>query len=182
MKLIDLKKAGIRRREEAAVLLRDGFVGTGAYDWADLRNCRASVEDAFSPGYIVIGAVEDDLLVGWIGGQPMYQDFTWEISPLVVAPALQRQGIGRALMLALEERCRAKGVTTMFLGSDDENFRTSASEGDLYADIAGAIAGLTVRTHHPFPFYQKLGYRVIGLLPDANGSGKPDIFMAKRLV
>jgi aminoglycoside 6'-N-acetyltransferase I len=34
---------------------------------------------------------------------------------------------------------------------------------------------------HPYGFYQKLGYVVVGVLPDANGRGRPDIFMAKRV-
>jgi predicted acetyltransferase len=34
---------------------------------------------------------------------------------------------------------------------------------------------------HPFEFYQKLAYVVVGIVPDANGPGKPDILMAKRL-
>jgi hypothetical protein len=35
--------------------------------------------------------------------------------------------------------------------------------------------------HHPFEFYRKVGFTIVGLLPDANGFGKPDIFMAKRI-
>jgi len=34
---------------------------------------------------------------------------------------------------------------------------------------------------HVFGFYQKLGYVVVGAIPDANGFGKPDILMAKRI-
>jgi aminoglycoside 6'-N-acetyltransferase I len=30
-------------------------------------------------------------------------------------------------------------------------------------------------------FHQKLGYTVVGVVPDANGPGKPDISMAKRV-
>jgi hypothetical protein len=34
---------------------------------------------------------------------------------------------------------------------------------------------------HPFEFYQKAGFSIVGVVPDANGPGKPDILMAKRL-
>jgi aminoglycoside 6'-N-acetyltransferase I len=34
---------------------------------------------------------------------------------------------------------------------------------------------------HPYEFYQKLGYVIVGVIPDTNGFGKPDIFMAKRV-
>jgi hypothetical protein len=29
--------------------------------------------------------------------------------------------------------------------------------------------------------YQKLGFVIVGVMPDANGPGKPDIYMAKRV-
>jgi hypothetical protein len=28
-------------------------------------------------------------------------------------------------------------------------------------------------------FYQRLGYTIVGVIPDANGPGKPDIVMTK---
>ena len=34
---------------------------------------------------------------------------------------------------------------------------------------------------HPYEFYLRLGFRIAGVLPDANGRGKPDIFLAKRV-
>jgi aminoglycoside 6'-N-acetyltransferase I len=34
---------------------------------------------------------------------------------------------------------------------------------------------------HPYEFYQKLGFIIAGVMPDANGRGKPDIFLSKRV-
>jgi hypothetical protein len=34
---------------------------------------------------------------------------------------------------------------------------------------------------HPFEFYQKCGFVIVGVVPDANGYSKPDILMAKRV-
>jgi aminoglycoside 6'-N-acetyltransferase I len=34
---------------------------------------------------------------------------------------------------------------------------------------------------HPAGFYSRMGFQVVGLIPDANGPGKPDILMAKRV-
>ena len=34
---------------------------------------------------------------------------------------------------------------------------------------------------HPYEFYLRVGFRIAGVLPDANGRGKPDIFLAKRV-
>ena len=32
-----------------------------------------------------------------------------------------------------------------------------------------------------YEFYQKIGFSFVGVIPDANGFGKPDIIMAKRV-
>ena len=66
-------------------------------------------------------------------------------------------------------------------GDDDENGETSLSGIDLYADISGAIRNIRNVKGHPYEFYMKLGFRIVGVMPDANGRGKPDIFLAKRV-
>ena len=76
----------------------------------------------------------------------------------------------------------ARGGLTLWLGSDDENDETTVSGVDLYEDVSGAIRDLAVvRGEHPCEFYRRLGFHVVGLMPDANGPGKPDIFFAKRI-
>ena len=106
----------------------------------------------------------------------------WELHPIVVAASHRRQGIGRALVQDLERVVEPQGALTLWLGSDDEHDETSLSGIDLYSDVPGAIRDLKkLRGQHPYEFYLSVGFRVTGVLPDANGLGKPDIFFAKRL-
>ena len=69
----------------------------------------------------------------------------------------------------------------IYLGSDDEHGMTSLYGVDLYDDTFGKIANIQDKGGHPFQFYEKMGYKIVGVLPDANGIGKPDILMAKRI-
>jgi aminoglycoside 6'-N-acetyltransferase I len=68
------------------------------------------------------------------------------------------------------------------LGSDDETNMTSLGGVDLYEDLWTKSANIKNIKNHPYSFYEKMGYRIIGVMPDANGYGKPDIFMGKRVV
>ena len=89
--------------------------------------------------------------------------------------------MGRALVAALEEECAKRGCLTLYLGTDDEFFQTSLSQGDLFEDTFRKIEHIQNLRSHPYEFYQKQGFQIVGVLPDANGPGKPDIFMAKRV-
>ncbi|MCB0127498.1 MAG: GNAT family N-acetyltransferase, partial [Caldilineaceae bacterium] len=105
----------------------------------------------------------------------------WELHPLVVDPQHQRTGIGRALIADLEEQVGQQGGLTITLGTDDEFGQTSLSGIDLYPDIGHHMQTIHNLHGHPFEFYQKCGFVISGLVPDANGYGKPDIIMAKRV-
>lgn len=111
----------------------------------------------------------------------MYQGHVWELHPLVVRPDRQRQGIGRALVADLERLARERGVDTIFIGTDDEDSRRNLFGVDLYPDVLSWAARIEDVGGHPFAFYRKCGFAVVGLIPDANGFGKPDILMAKRV-
>lgn len=52
---------------------------------------------------------------------------------------------------------------------------------ELYPDVLGHATRIRNVRGHPYEFYQRLGFAVVGLMPDANGWGKPDIYMAKRV-
>jgi aminoglycoside 6'-N-acetyltransferase I len=58
---------------------------------------------------------------------------------------------------------------------------TSLSGIELYPDVCEHIEKIRNLRRHPYEFYQKVGFHIVGVIPDANGRGKPDILMAKRL-
>ena len=66
-------------------------------------------------------------------------------------------------------------MLTLLLGTDDEVDRTSLGGADLYPDLLGALAAIEDRGGHPFRFYQNCGFSLAGVVPDADGTGKPDI-------
>lgn len=149
--------------------------------WPALADGIVEVRESLEEGRISRVAVDDqgDAL-GWVGAIQQYSH-AWELHPLVVRADAQRHGIGTALVGDIEEQVRAHGALTLYLGSDDERYQTSAATTDLFPDVLEYAARLQVIGTHPLDFYRKLGFVVIGLLPDANGPARPDIWLAKRL-
>ncbi len=167
--------------EQAAMLLRDTFRGRSE-SWQDLASARAEVLGSCEAGRISRVLVNGSGSVrGWIGGSPTYGGRVWEIHPLAVAASDRRRGIGRALVEDLERLAERRGALTLWAASDDEHGETSLSGVDLYADVPGSIRNIRNLKGHAYGFYLRLGFHVAGLVPDANGRGKPDIFLAKRV-
>ncbi|HEX6307729.1 MAG TPA: GNAT family N-acetyltransferase [Longimicrobiales bacterium] len=165
--------------EQAAALLVEGF--HEPHGWPDLASAREEVENVLREGF-ALGAVDGETLLGWIGGLPEYRGRVWELHPLVVRRESRRRGIGRQLVRAFEKEVAARGALTITLGTDDDSGMTSLSGIDLYDDIPSHIAGLRdLGRGHPYLFYRRLGYVVTGVMPDANGTGLPDIYMSKRV-
>ncbi len=162
---------------QAAALLRAAFP-----DWMRTsEDALAEVREALSPDYTCLAAFVNGDVAGWIGGRPEYSH-AWELHPLVVRADHRGRGIGRALVAALEERARDARALTLYLGTDDDGPMPGTTAGgiDLFPDPLAHAIGLQA-IDHPSDFYRHLGFVVIGLIPDANGPGKPDILMAKRL-
>ena len=74
------------------------------------------------------------------------------------------------------------GCCTIYLGSDDEFDKTTLANTNLFDDLYSKIKNIRNLERHPYEFYQKIGYQIVGVIPDANGLGKPDIWLAKSLV
>ena len=167
--------------QQATQLLLDAFHEHWPDAWPTLDEALKEVHEMLENGRICRGAVnEKGNLMGIIGGIPGYDGHVWELHPLAVQPDLQGQGIGRALVQDFEEQVRLKGGLTITLGSDDEDDMTSLSNVDLYENLWEQIRDIRNYKKHPYEFYQKMGYTITGVVPDANGRGKPDILMAKK--
>lgn len=173
----DVDRCDRKTLEMIAGLMHEGF----PHAYRNEKESLVAATDLTEGDYIVMVAMVDETIVGVIAAKAMYKHTGWEMHPLVVTEKQRHKGIGRALVERLEERLQSQGCVTLYLGTDDEFFETSASDIDLYNDIPHAIKHLKNKKHHPFTFYQKVGYTVTGFIPDANGINKPDIIMAKRM-
>lgn len=181
--IIDLEPNNKAAVEQAARILVDGFAASSPMAWPDLESAREEIYATFSGDCISrVATNELEEVVGWIAGQSQYDGRVWELHPLVVAPQYQGQGIGHLLVTDFEERVRERGGLTIMLGTDDEDGRTSLSGKHLLPDLWLNIAQIENLGRHPYEFYQRLGYTIVGVIPDANGPGKPDILMAKSLI
>lgn len=181
MTIVDLCGGDERAVRQAAELLVRCFAHVPS-GWHTLEEGLEEVRESLGPDRVSRAAVDENGdMLGWIGAIPSYQGHVWELHPLVVRPDRHRQGIGRALVADLEHLARERGVDTIFIGTDDEDGRTNLFGVDLYPDVLSWAARIEDVGEHPFAFYRKCGFVVVGIIPDANGFGKPDILMAKRV-
>ena len=167
--------------QQAAEILQVAFAENFIDAWSDIEDGLEEVREMLAEDRICRVALLDERVVGWIGGIPEYDGNVWELHPLAVHPDFQGQGIGRLLVQDFEAIVAEKGGLTIMLGSDDETNMTTLSGVDLYDNLPEKIATIQNLKGHPYSFYQKLGYTIIGVMPDANGIGKPDIYMGKRV-
>jgi len=168
--------------QQAAQILVEAFKVHAPAAWPTMKEGLEEVHGMLAPERILRAALDaDGNVMGWIGGIEQYDGHVWELHPLVVKPGLQARGIGRALVSDFEELVRRRGGLTIILGADDEDDRTSLSNTDLYVNTWVKIANIRNLNGHPFGFYQKMGYVITGVVPDANGIGRPDILMSKRV-
>jgi aminoglycoside 6'-N-acetyltransferase I len=168
--------------EEAAHILFTAFQTMNGTAWPAPASALQEVKECIAAPNMCIGICVNNVLAGWVGLRPMYEK-TWELHPLVIAPQHQHKGLGTLLIRELEEKAREQGIIGILLGTDDETYSTSLSQQELTGDnICHAIMNIRNMKKHPYEFYQKCGYVIVGVIPNANGVRKPDIWMWKNLL
>lgn len=179
MQIIDMTQLSQARLAQAAQILTDSL----PIGWPTLEDALGEIRERLIPENTMLAAVEDDLVLGW-GGilAPTYNGNVFELHPLAVRSNLRGRGVGRAIVLALEAAAKEQGGLTIYLGADDEREggETSLANVDLYDNLPELIKSFNPGKHQS-GFYMQLGYKIIGVMPDANGYGRPDIIWGKRL-
>lgn len=147
------------------------------------EEAREEIAESFADDRISRVAIDtkSDMAIGWIGGILTYDPYAWELHPLAVDPEYQGHGVGRALVADLEVQVKSRGGLTIYLGSDDELGLTSLHGIDLYPNPLEHLLQIKNLKRHPYEFYQKCGFVFTGIVPDANGFGKPDLLLSKRV-
>ena len=130
-------------------------------------------------GRVMLGA--DGAPIGWVAAAHV-SGRIWDLHPLIVGVAHQRHGVGRALVLEVEREATRAGALVLTVGTSDTTHATSVSDVDLYDDPLGRLAELSLRTSHAVVFWQRIGFKLTGVIPDAEGPGQPSLQLAKRLL
>ena len=134
------------------------------HSWNDITECLTEIEESLQEERISrIAISEDGKVVGWIAGSSGYSGNVWELHPLIVHKSYRGKGVGRALVLDFENGVREKGGITIYLGTDDEDNETNLFGRELYPDVLGSLQQIKNRNGHPFEFYQKLGFSIVGV-------------------
>jgi len=178
MRIVNMTELNEKQLFEAADILHKSL----SEGWPTLEEAQDEIRKRLIPENTLIAAVEGGTVLGFGGILPSYDGNMYELHPLAVREDMRKKGIGTAIVFALEDAARQKGAYTLWLGADDEreNGETSLANVDLFDDLPARIKSFQAGTHQT-AFYLKLGFQIIGVMPDANGKGKPDIYMGKLL-
>ncbi|MBZ0278249.1 MAG: GNAT family N-acetyltransferase, partial [Anaerolineae bacterium] len=172
IRIMDLRPGDEQAVQGAAGLLVSAFREHWPDAWPTIEEALAEVREMTAEDRICRVALDErGEVVGWVGGIPEYDGKVWELHPMAVRPDRQGQGIGRRLVADFEAQVAKRGGLTIQLGTDDVDNMTSLSGVDLYTNLSDQIANIRNLRRHPYAFYQKLGYTIIGVMPDANGPG-----------
>ena len=110
VKIVNMTKLNRKQVVQAAQILTDSI----PFGWPTLQHALNEIDKLLIPENTLLAAVEDDILVGWGGILPAYNGNVFELHPLAVRSDKRRQGIGSAIVTALEGEARKQGGLTIY--------------------------------------------------------------------
>ena len=180
MKIRDLSDIDTDLIEQIADFLFQCFRKYSPEWFPDLTASKEEIEESFLTGRRSRVLLDDGgRALGWIGA--ITDENLWEIHPIAVAPIAQRKGYGRILVDDVCELARSEGAVAIWASANDETNATSFSQMDLYKEASSALTSFAAEADHPVQFWVKMGFSLVGVLPDEEGLGKPGIHFSKRL-
>ncbi|MCR3905700.1 MAG: GNAT family N-acetyltransferase [Tenericutes bacterium] len=178
MEFHDLRDLSKKQLYQCALLLHQE-IPTG---WKNIEEAQNEItEQLESDGYFY-ALIDQGQLFGWGGILPHYSGHVYEIHPMVIDKKHQNKGFGGLLIKHLEDKAKFLGGLTIYAASDDEfdDRKSSLRDTDGYDNIYDKMKHFDPKGH-PARFYIKYGYQLIGIMPDANGRGKHDLILSKKL-
>ncbi len=82
---------------------------------------------------------------------------------------MRGRGIGRALLDEIVDLVDEQGALTLLLGTSDEANLTNLAGRDLFRDPLAISQSIEAARAHPLGFWLKVGFAVVGVVPDAEG-------------
>lgn len=135
-------------------------------------------DDAFT--FIALNLAGE--VCGLIGASAEASSLVAHVHPFAVDPPFQRRGVGRALLNALEAAAARRGFSTLILAMDDEAGLTSLAGRSLFPDPLAPMTRFIPPASHPSAFLRRLGFALTGVVPEAAGPGRPELWFAKSLI
>jgi aminoglycoside 6'-N-acetyltransferase I len=169
-------------KKQAAEILYTTFTEINGNLWLkNEKDAFDEVKECIKEPNICVGIKLENELIGWCGLRQMYEK-TWELHPIVIKKEFHGKKYGKKLLGEIEKIACENGIIGIAAGSDDETNSTSLSEKEINGEnIFEEIKNIKNYKNHPFEFYKKCGYIIIGIIPNANGQNKPDIWLWKDI-
>ena len=180
-KAIDLKPEDTQLIQQTAQVAYEASQSISKIWLPSLEDAIEEVRDSFkAEDGISRVLVKGDTVAAWVGAFPLFGKVV-EIHPLLVHPAYQKQGLGKRMVTDVIDWAKQRGALTLSVSTSDETQATSLSGVNLYENPGEAIANFHMLKPHPVGFWLKMGFSIIGVLPDVDGRGIPSILLAQPL-
>jgi|GEM_PF-1397568 aminoglycoside 6'-N-acetyltransferase I len=115
MKIINMTQLNKTQTIQAAQILTDSI----PIGWPTLQDALDEINRLLIPENTLLAAVENDIVLGWGDILPGYNGNVYELHPLAVRGDRRKQGIGRAIVAALEDEAGKLAGFTIHVGADD---------------------------------------------------------------